>query len=138
MFQDITATHFASRIRLIFTCNVLPKPISENTMYNFIIAYIANRMASIGHEKYAFEPFVVVLNENLREQQINGQNEYFFLTSVCVVPGTEISGDNHYFKSEDFYNSLEIGKIQEFTGNIKITCPQCSRQALEFIRVIPQ
>jgi hypothetical protein len=108
---------------------------------DFLIhAYIVQRMADMGYGPFSFEPFVVVLTNCQKEWQIEGTNEYYYLLSKDLPTGTEISADNNYFKAEDYYDSLEFAKTQEFTGQIGLSitgckCPQTV--VLEFIRVIP-
>jgi hypothetical protein len=110
-------------------------------MDKLILAYIAQRMTDMGYSNYSFEPFIAVLNNNQKEIQIEGTNEYYYLMSKDLATGTEISSDNNYFKAEGFYDSLEFAKTQEFTGQIKMSCTNWNCQqtiVLEFIRVIPQ
>lgn len=110
-------------------------------MERLILAYISQRMADLGFATYTFEPFVAVLNECQKEVQIEGSNEYYYLVSKDLAAGTEISADNNYFKAEDYYDSLEFAKVQEFTGQIKVSCNSWKCQqtvVLEFIRVLPQ
>ena len=110
-------------------------------MDSLILAYISQRMVDLGFCSYSFEPFVAVLNDYQKELQIEGTNEYYYLVSKDLATGTEIAADNNYFKAEDYYDSLEFAKIQEFTGQIKLSCPswRCQQTiVLEFIRVLPQ
>ncbi|HEY4789106.1 MAG TPA: hypothetical protein VIH57_23820 [Bacteroidales bacterium] len=107
-------------------------------MESFLVAYIAQRMADLGFQKYSYEPLVIILSNDQNEYLIEGMNEYYYLTTKALTPGTEISAGNNYFKVEDYYVNLDLSKVQEFTGQIKITFPQGGKQALEFIRVIPQ
>lgn len=110
-------------------------------MDNLILAYISQRMTDLGFSTFSFEPFVVVLNESQKELLIEGTNEYYYLLSKDLVTGTEITADNNYFKAEDYYDSLEFAKTQEFTGQIKLSCNpwKCNQTIVfEFIRVIPE
>lgn len=110
-------------------------------MDSLILAYIAQRMADLGFSAYTFEPFVAVLDDCRKELQIEGTNEYYYLVSKDLATGTEIAADNNYFKAEDYYENLEFAKTQEFTGQIKLSCPNWKCQqviVLEFIRVLPQ
>lgn len=108
-------------------------------MENFILAYIAQRMAETGFKSYHFEPFVVVMDSSLREVSIDARNEFYYLTSKSLVSGTEISSDTNIFKADDTFGLIDYWKIQEFTGQIKITYPKNScKQVVEFIRVIPE
>lgn len=110
-------------------------------MDSLILAYISQRMADLGFATYTFEPFVAVLNDCQKELQIEGTNEYYYLFSKDLATGTEIISDNNYFKAEDYYDSLEFAKTQEFTGQIKLSCSNWKCQqtiVLEFIRVLPQ
>ena len=110
-------------------------------MDSLILAYISDRMTDIGFGSFSFEPLVVVLNDAQKEVVIEGTNEYYYLLSKDLIAGVEIISDNNYFKSEDYYGSLEFGKTVEFTGQIKATCAtrKCQQTiVLEFIRVIPQ
>ncbi len=110
-------------------------------MDSLILSYITQRMAEMGYSNYTFEPFVAVLNDCQKELQIEGTNEYYYLVSKDLAAGTEITADNNYFKSEDYYDSLEFAKTQEFTGQIKLSCSnwKCLQTIVcEFIRVLPQ
>ena len=110
-------------------------------MDNLILAYIAQRMTDIGYCSFSFEPFIVVLNESQKEFQIEGTNEFFYLLSKDLASGTEIVADNNCLKAEDYFDSLEFAKTQEFTGQIKLSCNpwKCNQTiVLEFLRVIPQ
>lgn len=110
-------------------------------MDSLILAYITQRMADLGYVTFSFEPFVAVLTDCQKELQFEGTNEYFYLVSKDLATGTEITADNNYFKVEDYYDNLEFAKTQEFTGQIKINCPNWKCQqtiVLEFIRVLPQ
>lgn len=114
---------------------------TSSNMENLILAYIAQRMTDMGYSNYSFEPFFAVLNNNQKEIQIEGSNEYYYLLSKDLATGTEINSDNNYFKAEGFYDNLEFAKTQEFTGQIKLSCANWNCQqtiVLEFIRVIPQ
>ena len=107
-------------------------------MEYFIIAYIAQRMSTLGFKTYSFEPYLVFMPSDKNEFQLDGTNEYYYLVSPALPIGTEISAANNYLKAEDFYVNLDITKVQEFTGQIKITSPQGVKQAIEFVRVIPE
>jgi hypothetical protein len=108
-------------------------------MDNFIIAYIAHRMAELGFKKYGFEPMLIITSYGgPSEYVIEAQNEYYYLASAVVAQGTEILADNHYFKAENFDVPVNYAYVQEFTGQIKITFPPSAIMSLEFIRVIPQ
>ncbi len=107
-------------------------------MENFILGYVAQRMAETGFKTYHFEPSVVVMDNTLTEVIIDATNEYYYLTSGSLVTGTEISSDTNVFTADATYPLLDYSKVQEFTGQIKITCPEgSSQQVIEFIRVIP-
>jgi predicted protein tyrosine phosphatase len=107
-------------------------------MESYIIAYIAQRMANLGFMKYGFEPLLVIMPQDKNEYQLDGTNEYYYLVSRLLATGTEISSGSNHFKVEEHHVNLDFSKIQEFTGQIKITSPQGVKQAIEFIRVIPQ
>lgn len=106
-------------------------------MENFIIAYIAHRMAELGYKKYSFEPIFISVPNADPEYTIQGQNEYYYLVSKIVAEQTEILSDNNYFKAATGNAELPFGNLQEFTGQIKITNPLGITRPLEFIRVIP-
>ena len=105
---------------------------------SFCIAYIVSRMHQLGFPLFHFEPYLVVLTDEEPLFTIDGQNEYYYLTSTELTVATEISADNNYFKVENFYQNMGINKLQEFTGSIYLYQPQGSKiQTIEFIRVIP-
>ena len=107
-------------------------------MDSFCIAYIVSRMHQLGFLVFHFEPYLVILTDESPSFTIDGQNEYYYLTSTELASGTEISADNNYFKVEGFYQYMGINKLQEFTGNIYVYQPQGNKiQTIEFIRVVP-
>ena len=110
----------------------------KKDMESYLVAYIARRMANLGFRKYSFEPVLVIMKESQQEFTFDGTNEYYYLASKTLSTGTEISSGSNYLKADEFYANLDFVKIQEFTGQVKITSPQGVRQAIEFIRVIPQ
>lgn len=118
-----------------------PSHFNQNMGMNidsFCIAYIVSRMHQLGFPAFNFEPYLVVLTDDYPSFTIEGQNEYYYLTSTELAAGTEISADNNYFKVENYYGYMGINKLQEFTGNIYVYQPQGSKiQTIEFIRVIP-
>ena len=118
-----------------------PSSLNQNMGINidsFCIAYIVNRMHQLGFPIFHFEPYLVILSDENPSFTIEGQNEYYYLTSTELITGTEISADNNYFKVENYYQYMGINKLQEFTGNIYIYQPQGSKiQTIEFIRVVP-
>ena len=107
-------------------------------MDSFIIHYIAQRMAHLGFKRYSYGPVMVIIPDGQADYTLEGANEYYYLASRILAAGIEIEGDNNYFKADGNYANLDYSRFQEFTGQIKITFPQGVRQALEFIRVIPQ
>jgi hypothetical protein len=107
-------------------------------MDSFIVHYIAQRMAHLGFRRYAYEPVLVIVPDGQSEYTLEGVNEYYYLASRVLATGIEIEGDNNYFKADANYVNLDYSRFQEFTGRIRVTFPQGVKQALEFIRVIPQ
>ncbi|MFN8208091.1 MAG: hypothetical protein U0T82_11875 [Bacteroidales bacterium] len=107
-------------------------------MDSFILAYIASRMKQLEHKEYYIEPYLAVIPEGETEYVVNVYNEFFFLNSRELPVGTDMLADNNHFKVEDYYSYMELTKVQEFSGQLRITIPPGSPAAIfEFIRVVP-
>jgi hypothetical protein len=107
-------------------------------MDSFILAYIASRMKQLEHKEYYIEPYLAVIPEGETEYVVNVYNEFFFLNSKELPVGTDMLADNNHFKVEDYYSYMELTKVQEFSGQLRITIPAGSPAAIfEFIRVVP-
>jgi len=107
-------------------------------MDTFVREHIKDLNKRLGYTDCDIDSISVVLNEVMREYQISGQNEYYFLVTETVVNGTEIFADNNFIKVDALFNATKFWRIIALTGNIVITIPQGTRQILEFLRVIPQ
>ncbi|HEY4785962.1 MAG TPA: hypothetical protein VIH57_07930 [Bacteroidales bacterium] len=108
-------------------------------MDSLCMAYIVNRMRELGFKEFHFEPYMVILSEDNPSFEIYGQNEHYYLTSVDLCVGTEISADNNQFRVEDYYSHMGVGKLQEFTGFVNLSQPKgCGVQVIEFLRVVPK
>ena len=107
-------------------------------METFVREHIKDFIARLSYQHCEIEPIEVVLNDNIREFTIAGQNEYYFLATDPAVDGIEIFADNNYIVVDTMFRATKYWRIREFTGNITITIPAGKNQVLEFLRVIPQ
>ena len=104
----------------------------------FILNYIAYRMQVLGFKKYHFEPYMVVLGKTRKEMLIEGHNEYYYLTSKCLSPGSRIVSDSNAIEVKDYFPCQNFSKVMEFTGQLQLSIDQTTlSEVFEFIRVIP-
>jgi hypothetical protein len=107
-------------------------------MDSYALAYIASRMKQMDIKNYSIEPYLVLLNNDKTQVDIQVINEFLFLVSKELPYGSEIISDSNYFQIWDYYSYMLVGGVQDFTGNVHIQIPPGSGQQLfEFIRVIP-
>lgn len=107
-------------------------------MDTFIIAYIATRMKAMRITSYQFEPFCLIHpGKGPMTIYVDG-DEFYYLVSKELKPGTEIQAASNIYQVPDYYNYQLFSNIQEFNGpQLRVNSPDGSGvQVLEFIRVM--